>query len=388
MIIQQKRFYFIDVFRAITMLLMIFVNDLWSLTGIPVWLGHARADQDFLGFSDIVFPCFLFIVGMAIPYAIRNRIAKGENHSRILSHILLRSVALLVMGFFTVNISDLNVEASGMSREGFQIMMVAGFFLIWNIYPKSEDWKKYLFAGLQLAGVMILVALSFFFKGGKEGLGHMTPQWWGILGLIGWTYLISAPIYLFARKSPALLLLFWLLFTLMNIADHAGWLHTPIPGGGAFQGFAFAGIAASLLLDRTSNHEKRQNLPLLFIGSGVLLLIAGFVLRNFFIISKIQATPTWVFLCNGIAFGFLAVIYLAVELKGKGRWFDLIKPAGTSTLTCYLIPYVYYSVATFAFTLPAFLKTGVVGLFKSFVYAMIIIGITALLGKLKIKLKI
>src|SRR5512133_1081614 len=217
MIIQQKRFYFIDVFRAITMLLMIFVNDLWSLTGIPVWLGHARADQDFLGFSDIVFPCFLFIVGMAIPYAIRNRIAKGENYSRILSHILLRSVALLVMGFFTVNISDLNVEASGMSREAFQIWMVAGFFLIWNMYPKSEGRKKYLFAGLQLAGVLILVALAFFFKGGKEGRGHMSPQWWGILGLIGWTYLVSAPIYLFARKSPVMLLFSWFLFTLLNI---------------------------------------------------------------------------------------------------------------------------------------------------------------------------
>ena len=129
-------------------------------------------------------------------------------------------------------------------------------------------------------------------------------------------------------------------------------------------------------------------LPLLYIGIGILLLMAGFALRNFFIISKIQATPTWVFLCNAIAFGFFALIYFVVDLKGKGNWFKIIKPAGTSTLTCYLIPYVYYSVATFAFTLPLFLKTGVVGLLKSFVYAMIIIGITALLGKAKIKLKI
>jgi heparan-alpha-glucosaminide N-acetyltransferase len=82
------------------------------------------------------------------------------------------------------------------------------------------------------------------------------------------------------------------------------------------------------------------------------------------------------------------LIYFVVDLKGKTRWFDLIKPAGTSTLTCYLIPYVYYSIATYAFALPVFLKTGVAGLFKSFVYALIIIGLTALLGKLKIKLKI
>ena len=90
MTIQQKRIFSIDVFRAITMLMMIFVNDFWSLKGIPLWLEHARSDQDFLGFSDIVFPCFLFIVGMSIPYAIKNRIANGESNLQILLHIMLR----------------------------------------------------------------------------------------------------------------------------------------------------------------------------------------------------------------------------------------------------------------------------------------------------------
>ena len=384
----QPRHYFIDVFRAITMLLMIFVNDLWSLKRVPAWLEHARADQDFLGFSDIIFPCFLFIVGMAVPYAIRNRIAKGDTNAKILLHIGLRSLALLVMGFFTVNISSLNVAASGFSREAFEIVMVIAFFMIWNVYPKSEDWKKYLFIGLQISGILILIFLACFFKGGKDGNGHMAPQWWGILGLIGCTYLITSTIYLFARKSNGLLLGFWLLFTLLNVADHSGWLHTPIPGGGAFQGFAFAGIAASMLFDRATTPENRIKLPIKYLGIGLILVILGFALRYFFIISKIQATPTWVFLCNGIAFGFLAIIYYLVELKGKNYWFNIIKPAGNSTLTCYLIPYVYYSLATFAFTLPDILKTGVVGLFKSMVYAMIIIGITALLGRIKIRLKI
>jgi heparan-alpha-glucosaminide N-acetyltransferase len=386
--IMQKRIFSIDVFRAITMVLMIFVNDFWSLTGIPPWLEHARADQDFLGFSDIIFPCFLFIVGMSIPYAIRNRIDKGENHLRILAHILVRSLALLVMGFFTVNISDLNVAASGLSHVWFQILMVIGFFLIWNVYPKSEDWKKYLFIGLQVIGIALLITLALVFKGGKDGSESMTHQWWGILGLIGWTYLVSASLYLFIRKSTVLLLGAWFLFTLLNIADHANWLKTPIPGGGAFQGFAFAGIAASLLLDWATNPERRQKLPWGYFGIGILLVAAGFILRNFFIISKIQATPTWVFLCNGIAFGFLAVIYYLVDLKKKTNWFNLIKPAGNSTLTCYLIPYVYYSLATYAFTIPVFLKTGAIGLVKSMVYALIIVGITALLGKVKVRMKI
>ena len=77
----STRIYSIDVFRAITMLLMIFVNDFWTLTGIPSWLEHSAADQDFLGFSDIIFPSFLFIVGMSVPYAIQNRLAKGDSRT-------------------------------------------------------------------------------------------------------------------------------------------------------------------------------------------------------------------------------------------------------------------------------------------------------------------
>ena len=49
----------IDVFRAITMLLMIFVNDLWTLEGIPAWLGHKEAGEEGLGLADTVFPAFL-----------------------------------------------------------------------------------------------------------------------------------------------------------------------------------------------------------------------------------------------------------------------------------------------------------------------------------------
>lgn len=379
----------IDVFRALTMVLMIWVNDFWSLKGIPEWLEHAKADQDFLGFSDIIFPCFLFIVGMSIPYAIRNRIAKGESYPKVIAHIVMRSLALLIMGVFTVNIDSLNAAVTGYNRQFYQIAMVIGFMLIWNLYPKAEGWKRSLYLGLQVMGVLILLFLAIHFRGGEEGTQYMSSQWWGILGLIGWAYLFTAVIYLFARKSIWLLMCFWILFTLINIAEHAGWFKVGIfPGGGSLQGFTFAGIAASLMLDKATSTEKQKRLPLLYLGTGILLVILGLLLRHHFIISKIQATPTWVFLCNGIAFGMLALVFFIVDLKGKAHWFDLIKPAGTSTLTCYLVPYVWYSVAVYTFTLPLFLKTGAVGLIKSFVYALIVVGITALLGKMKIKLKI
>lgn len=56
----------IDAFRAVTLLLMIFVNDFGTLREIPEWLGHAREEDDAMGFSDVIFPAFLFIVGLSM----------------------------------------------------------------------------------------------------------------------------------------------------------------------------------------------------------------------------------------------------------------------------------------------------------------------------------
>lgn len=387
-----KRIASIDVFRAITMLLMIFVNDFWTLTGIPDWLQHSEAHVDFLGFSDVIFPCFLFIVGMSIPFATKARLGKGDNNLQIIKHIVLRSVALLIMGLFTVNIPEINEEATGMSQVTFQISAVVAFFLIWNVYPKSEGSKKYLFIALQVIGVVILLFLAYKFRGGEKA-EIMTPQWWGILGLIGWTYLTCAILYLFLYRNNNLLIAAWVFFNLLCIAGHANWLSAIWPSGphdwilanGAFSAFTFTGILATLLLERFYTATDKVKLVYIYAGLGLLMLVIGLFLRNFFIISKIYATPTWVFICCGIAFITYAFIYWLVDLQHKAHWFSFIKPAGTSTLTCYLIPYVVYFIPL---SLPVGLTFGFVGLIKSMIFSLVVIGITALLGKIGIKLKI
>ncbi len=74
--LKNQRVISIDAFRGITFLIMIIVNELASVSGISVWLKHMPADADAMSLPDIVFPAFLFIVGMSIPFGINHRIAQ------------------------------------------------------------------------------------------------------------------------------------------------------------------------------------------------------------------------------------------------------------------------------------------------------------------------
>ena len=97
------RFQAVDVLRALTMFLMIFVNDVGSVKNLPHWVDHVDADVDGMGFADTIFPAFLFIVGLSLPFALQSRMKKGKSFLSISLYILLRSAALIIMGFFHVN---------------------------------------------------------------------------------------------------------------------------------------------------------------------------------------------------------------------------------------------------------------------------------------------
>ena len=84
----NERVLSIDAFRGITILVMIFVNELAGIRDIPSWMKHMPRDADAMSFVDVVFPAFLFIVGMSIPFAINSRLAKGCSFFQLQQHIL------------------------------------------------------------------------------------------------------------------------------------------------------------------------------------------------------------------------------------------------------------------------------------------------------------
>lgn len=386
-----KRLQAIDLVRAITMLLMIFVNDVAGVADIPGWIGHAAATEDRLGFSDTIFPAFLFIVGLSLPFAISNRLNKGDSFLSIAGHILWRSAALIIMGFFHVNLENYNEASAVLSRDIWAIAITIAFFLIWLDYPAGfSKTKKYLLMG---TGAAILIIMAILYKGGDAANpSGMKPHWWGILGIIGWAYLICALAYLIIKGNLTGLLAVTILFIVINILSHTDSVPFEIPvlGDASSASLIMIGALTGILYTRLTSKNNYLELWLLFTAMAIFLLASGFLIRPYAGgISKIMATPAWIFICAAITILVLEICIWISDIKGKQNWFRIIRPAGSYTLTAYLLPYLLYAIYSLTgFRYPAFLNEGIGGIIRSFIVAFGIIIITGLLTKKQIRLKV
>jgi heparan-alpha-glucosaminide N-acetyltransferase len=385
----------IDIMRGLTLFLMLFVNDLYT-PGVPSWLVHSKADFDGMGLADWVFPGFLFMVGMAIPFALQSRLKMGDTNPRVIVHIFIRTISLLIIGVFMLNSSRLNTDLTGLNENLWAIFMYVSVFLIWNQYKNLNHNYIFLLKGIGVVGLIILAAI--FRSGTPENVEWMKTGWWGILGLIGWGYLVAALVYLLCRDSLLKTGVFWVLFVALNVLSQLGLLDfldsiRPVFGvilGGNVPSIVLTGLFFSLVLRNLEKHDIKK-----FIAAGVvfgiLVLTSGFVLRNWFIISKIKGTPSWAMICNGISILVFMFLYFVVDVLGRNKWAAIFKPAGQNSLTTYLAPDILYyliwmvSIPVLIYKHSEFQWVVVLG---SVVWAFAMIGFAALLSKIGIRLKL
>jgi heparan-alpha-glucosaminide N-acetyltransferase len=219
----------VDALRGLTILVMVFVNQLAGVSGMPAWARHMPADADAMSFVDVVFPAFLFIVGMAIPFALGGRIARGDSPAALQAHVLARTTGLLVLGFFMVNAeSGYDERWMPWPIALWELAFYACVLLVWAEWPGRPAGR--IRAALRAVGVLGLLVLADAYHGGPDGHAWMTHQWWGILGLIGWSYLMAASAYLFARDrvwphlaAAAACIGFYAVSSAIDPAAHPGW---------------------------------------------------------------------------------------------------------------------------------------------------------------------
>jgi len=387
----------IDIMRGLTLVLMLFVNDL-NMNVAPAWLGHRPADFDGMGLADWVFPGFLFIVGMAIPFAFSKRFSSGQSLYDISRHIVTRSLSLIIIGVLMLNTGRVNPELTGISKNLWAILMYLGVFLFWNDYPDKEN-KFFTIIALKFTGLAIFVFLIFKFRSGQfENNGSLVTSWWGILGLIGWGYLVSAFTYVLCRDSILKTSLFALFFLVMNMLSDwklLGFLDPlkPVFGiiiDGNVPFIVLSGLIGGLIIKKIPVIDFKKVISI-FTGLGVLYIISGFILRKWFIISKIQATPSWGMICNGISFIIFILLYWIADVRNKINWASFLQPAGENSLTTYIAPDIlYYLIWSSGFPLLIYKQSHepLIVIAGSIIWALLMVGLTSLLVRLKIKLKI
>ena len=392
--LSRQRILSIDAFRGLTILVMVFVNQLAGVSGVPQWARHMKADADAMSFVDVVFPAFLFIVGMSIPFALNQRQARGDDGAALQRHVLGRTLGLVLLGVFMVNAEDgFNPAAMPFNIGWWSLGLYACTWLIWGVYGSAAPGGRNTW---RTVGALGLLVLACAYRGGADGKAWMTHQWWGILGLIGWSYLIAASAYLAGRGRVGVLLAataacvaVYALCHAFPAASYPNWADLTDCGGLVCESsLTLLGVVTSLVFfahpgERSPGRRFMQALALI-----VVCVVAGALLRPAYTISKIYASPTWCLYSAAICIALFAALHALVDLRGQSRWVRWLAPVAGHPLVAYLIPFVVVGIEdALHIGFPDALNHGVPGVGFCVMFALFVLGATALITR-KIRLQL
>ncbi len=409
--VKPARLACLDAFRGLDILIMIFVNYVAGMRLSPAWLQHVGNGVDGYTITDVVFPGFLFIVGVAIPLALHKRMMAGGSPWKLARHILSRTFALLFLGVLTVNESSYDAAATGMSRALWYFLAFVAVIVFWNIYPKTEDVrKKRLIPGARLAAAALLVVLVVLFRGTAESGAVTTMQtsWWGILGLIGWSYMFCSFVYLLTRGDRTALMgaMGFMLAVYVGARHGALDFLGPAVNGffnigsnfGSHAAIVTAGMLAGTLFvpGRDIPEPGRRMKFMAYLGLGT--LIAGYVLRPLHGINKNAATESYALVTSGLCCLVLLGCYFLMDVKGIKRWANFLLPIGINPLLAYIMPDIVRSLSDLVSSIVhfdvgkllwPFRATGAwPGHINAIVMTLVILLIVRVLTKAKVVLKL
>src|SRR5262249_10576103 len=148
---------------GLTIFLMILVNDLGPAA--PSWMHHIRPPRaDGMTLADVVFPAFLFIVGVSIPLALRRGPLSPSRRLTQLGPVLTRAFAVLFMGGV-----DLNAERDGnLSGPMWGMLAFAALIGAWCVVPREPGTRRLIFLTMKIAGVLGLFVLLSAYRSKPE----------------------------------------------------------------------------------------------------------------------------------------------------------------------------------------------------------------------------
>jgi predicted acyltransferase len=307
MVEPTKRLKSLDVMRGATIAGMLLVNNAgdWGHTFAPLlhaeWNGWTP--------TDLVFPFFLFMVGVAVPLAFATRLEKsGGDLGPLHRQIVRRTAILFALGLFLTWFPFMGIDWSRVRIPGvLQRIAVVYFFASLAYLHLSTRARAWLTAGLLLGYwfVMTVVPVPGF------GAGDLSPEG-NLAGLVD-RVILGAHVW---RYAP-------------GPADPEGILST-LPAVAT----ALAGIFTGEWL-RTPRNQNEKLIGLFVAGS--VAAAGGAVFGWFFPINKNLWTSSYVVLTAGLALLTLAVTIYFVDLRGRDGWVTPFLVFGTNSIFAYVL---------------------------------------------------
>lgn len=287
----------LDAFRGLTILGMLLVNNAAMDTATPRQLTHASWNQG-INFADLVFPWFLLIVGVAIPYAFASHVKRGLSTSAYLLKAASRAITLVALGCF------LDSSIAKQPVLGLGVLQLIGLF--------------YFFAVLiyQLPVMLRLAAAA------------------GLL-VIHWAAIRFIPV---PQLGTGVFLETANLVQYLNQAYlqhlHLKGIISVVPT----TALVLIGAALGDLL-RDQRRLPIRRAAYLLIG-GVALSLAGWLWNLDLPFNKPLWTSPYILCSAGLGTVLLSALYFVTDVKGWKRWAFPLVVFGTNAILAYVLPIV------------------------------------------------
>jgi predicted acyltransferase len=297
----------LDLFRGLTIALMILVNDpgdgpsaYWPLKH-AAWNGWTP--------TDLVFPSFVFIVGVAMAFSFSSRLARGESRGKLLGHVLWRGLVLFALGLF-INGFPTRFDPAHLRIYGV-LQRIAICYVVTSVLELWTEWRTQLAIAVAcLVGYWVLMR-------------HVPVPGYGIPGQ-------DIPLL-----DPDRNIVAWLDRKLLmghlyeGVRDPEGLLSTIPAVGGCLLGL----LTGKWLRSARSTGAKAAGMAV----AGVVAIALGRTWHLWFPINKKLWTSSFVLFTAGVALVCLALCYWLADAKQwRSGWTKPILVFGKNAIAAYV----------------------------------------------------
>ena len=328
----------VDAYRGFVMLLMMaevlqFSRISQAFPGSWFWriLAFNQTHAEWAGCSlhDLIQPGFSFLVGVALPYSIASRLAKGATFGRLFAHAAWRALLLIALGIF---LRSLDSPQTNFTFEDTLTQIGLGYVFLFLLGFRSPRWQwtalAVILAGYWLAWALYPVAGPGF---NWQAVG-VPPDWahhytgfaahWNKNANLGQAFDLWF-MNLFPRPKPF-------------VYNEGGYLT-----------LSFIPTLGTMILGLVAGRWLRAAAPRIpmkrLLVAGVIGIAAGLLLHVSGICPVVKRiwTPSWALFSGGACFLFLAGFCWVIEVKGYKKWSFPLVVIGMNSIAAYLIAHLF-----------------------------------------------